>query len=219
MIIYKATNKINGKVYIGQTIQTLKARKSKHKSCVKNKKFTWHFYNSIRRYGWDNFKWQIIDTAKTINELNKKEEYWIKQYKATNERYGYNKFKGGNNMKMPQSVKNKISKANKGRVFTEEWIKNMSESRKGRVHSIGWRLEMSLRMQGRVFTEEHKKRMADAERGEKNHQAKLTEKDVIEIKTRIKNGETNPSIAKDFPVSHKMISLIRTGKSWRHVII
>ncbi|KSV78869.1 hypothetical protein N182_18690 [Sinorhizobium sp. GL2] len=51
--------------------------------------------------------------------------------------------------------------------------------------------------------------------GERNHAAKLSKKDVAAIKIRIARGETNISIAEDYPVGHAMISKIRTGRFWR----
>ncbi len=53
-------------------------------------------------------------------------------------------------------------------------------------------------------------------RGEKNGAAKLTEADVSIIRLRIAAGEKNTHIARDFGVSHDMISRIRLGKSWAH---
>ncbi len=52
--------------------------------------------------------------------------------------------------------------------------------------------------------------------GSANGNAKLSDEDVARIRHRIKSGETNTAIAKDFPVSHSMISKIRTGKFWQN---
>jgi len=53
--------------------------------------------------------------------------------------------------------------------------------------------------------------------GINNPMAQLTEEQVKNIKQRINNGETNSSIAQNFPVNHKLISKIRTGKRWGHI--
>lgn len=92
-VIYKATNKINEKMYIGQTIN-LKARKRRHL----NSKETYVFNKAIKKYGKNNFKWEIIDSAETKDELDKKEIYWInelKTYIACKNSRGYNMTKGG----------------------------------------------------------------------------------------------------------------------------
>ena len=69
MIIYKVTNKVNGKIYIGQTVRTLEQRKWQHLDAAKNGCKT-HFYNAIRKYGEDNFVFEIIDEASSLEELN-----------------------------------------------------------------------------------------------------------------------------------------------------
>ena len=94
-IIYKVTNKINGKVYIGQTIRTLAERiyyhyyRADHEPEVTKT----HFINAIRKYGKDNFLWEEIDFANSQSELNEKEKYWIQFYNSVE--YGYNIQAGG----------------------------------------------------------------------------------------------------------------------------
>jgi group I intron endonuclease len=91
MIIYKVENKINGKVYIGCTTGRLSKRKSQHHEDSKNKNNK--FYNAIKKYGWDNFKWSIIDKATDFVELQRKEIFWIKKYDSV--KSGYNITFGG----------------------------------------------------------------------------------------------------------------------------
>ena len=77
MLIYKITNKINGKVYIGQTIQCLKKRWSQHKSDSKKSNMTIH--KAMRKYGIENFTIEEIGGANNITELNYQE--WLLIYK------------------------------------------------------------------------------------------------------------------------------------------
>jgi group I intron endonuclease len=219
MIIYKATNLINGKVYIGQTIQTLKKRRWKHLSASRNKKFTWHFYKSIRKYGENNFKWEIIDRANNIDDLNKKEEYWIKYYNSIDEDYGYNKTYGGNNKRMLKSVKDKISKSNIGKIRTKEHCKNISKNKKGLKMSENQKKKISNTLKGRKFSKEHIRKKIMAQTGEKNPCAKLTKKDIVKIKTMINSNIPDPQIAKYFNCTYKNIWLIRHEKTWRHIKI
>ena len=95
MIIYKIQNKVNGKIYIGQTIRTLKQRMSQHLSPNKNKSIS-AIDGALKKYGIDNFEITIIDYAKSIDELNAKEIYWIGYYKSLSPN-GYNLELGGRN--------------------------------------------------------------------------------------------------------------------------
>ncbi len=89
--IYKVTNKINGKIYIGQT-NNFEKRKREHLS----DKRTNHqaFKRALNKYGFNGFTWEIIDKCKTKEEINNKEKYYINYYnsKVPN---GYNIANGG----------------------------------------------------------------------------------------------------------------------------
>ena len=88
MWIYKIINIQNNKVYIGQTIRPVEQRFQRHINDALNNILDTHFARAIRKYGKDSFKVEIIDTAQTQDELNQKEQYWIRQYDSVNK--GYN---------------------------------------------------------------------------------------------------------------------------------
>lgn len=96
MLIYKVTNIINNKVYIGQTVKTLSQRKSEHKHRFLYENSHNKFYNALKKYGWDNFTWEVIEESKdwTYEILDQKEKYYIQLYDSINN--GYNILKGGN---------------------------------------------------------------------------------------------------------------------------
>ena len=117
MVIYKVTNKINGKCYIGQTILTINKRKSGHIYKSLKKSDNCYFHKAIRKYGKDNFLWEIICECKTKKELNEKEIYYIKQQKSYVKENGYNLTHGGEDNPMNyQKYRDKISKANSGEL-------------------------------------------------------------------------------------------------------
>lgn len=87
--IYKITNKINGKAYIGQSVD-IKGRFISHK-CSKD---DLPLHQDIRKLGKDNFEWEILEECAEF-ELNDKEEYWIEHYDTFNN--GYNGNLGGCN--------------------------------------------------------------------------------------------------------------------------
>lgn len=84
--IYKISNSLNNKVYIGQTIQKLGTRFSRHKQTQEMR--CPHLSNAMDKYGKENFFIEQIDIANNKKELDEKELYWIKFYDAIED--GYN---------------------------------------------------------------------------------------------------------------------------------
>ena len=106
MFIYKISNNINNKVYIGQTIRPIEDRFQRHINDATNHILDTHFARAIRKYGKEHFYIEIIDTANDQEELNLKEQYWIRYYDSINN--GYNEtdalYKcGGNTYKSKSS--------------------------------------------------------------------------------------------------------------------
>lgn len=94
MDIYKITNLINGKIYIGKTEGTYIKRFETHKHNAKAGKES-YLYNAIRKYGEDNFVVDKIDEALTVEELDAKEIFWIQKLNSTDNNIGYNLTDGG----------------------------------------------------------------------------------------------------------------------------
>lgn len=95
MIIYKITNNINGKIYIGLTTCTLEYRWSRHITESKNIKNTKHLYKAMRKYGVEKFSVEVIDSTDDFKELGKLERYYISFYESQNPDKGYNLTAGG----------------------------------------------------------------------------------------------------------------------------
>lgn len=117
-VIYLITNKINNKKYVGQTIRSLRDRIRDYELGLGNE----YLNNSIGKYGWDNFEFQIIDTANSLEELNQKEIDYIKKYDSNNKEFGYNIERGGRNSVPTEETLEKMSKAHAGMKQTENWI-------------------------------------------------------------------------------------------------
>jgi group I intron endonuclease len=92
MLIYKVTNKLNGKIYIGKTKQTLSKRKIAHYERVKYNSPT-NFHNALRLYSKDDFIWEVLMECNDENELNQYEIHFIKKYDTY--KTGYNMTEGG----------------------------------------------------------------------------------------------------------------------------
>lgn len=150
MIIYKITNKINGKVYIGQTIYTLARRKANHIKCAKNG-VDRHLYNAMRKYGIENFEFEEIDRADNIDDLNYLETYYIIQYDSV--RKGYNMCYGGDSNVMFSDI---VYQKHLERVRSEEIRNKVSEGMKKKI------------AKGEFFTPEHRKHLSEAMKGNHN---------------------------------------------------
>lgn len=113
--IYKHTNKINGKVYIGQTKQALSQRWRKDGSKYKG---STKFYNAIQKYGWDNFDHSVICQCEEW-EVDILEKAFIDKYDSINN--GYNLDSGGHeNKQHAESTKKKISRTLSRTIICEE---------------------------------------------------------------------------------------------------
>jgi group I intron endonuclease len=108
-VIYKISNNINSKIYIGQTTQNPENRFKQH---IHRKKYL--IGQSIEKYGHENFNFEIIDFGNSKDDLDYKEIYWIKQLNSLSP-YGYNLDMGGAVGLLCEESKKKISDANKGK--------------------------------------------------------------------------------------------------------
>lgn len=109
-IVYCATNKINGKKYIGYTVKSLAERKQTHKYRANTKDTKYHtiFRLAIRKYGWENFEWDILSRVNTKEEAIVKEIELISKLNTFTPN-GYNISKGGNGGFISKEVNKKIS--------------------------------------------------------------------------------------------------------------
>jgi group I intron endonuclease len=212
-IIYKVTNKINNKIYIGQTVNKLIYRKKGHvKSTEKGS--TTYFHCAIRRYGIEMFSWKIIDKVNSKEELNNKEQYWIKKYKSNIKEFGYNLTSGGKqNGKYNDEVKQKISIKLTGKKASEEAKLNISKGLKGR--KITWKGKISKSNIGKHFADENTKikmSKGQLERYKNKPKEKASKKTKkLMSKSQKERFKANPIV---YSEERKLATSIRTKKMW-----
>jgi group I intron endonuclease len=175
MIIYKATNLINNKIYIGKTIRTLDDRRKAHIIESHNSKV--YFHDAIRKYGENSFSWEVLTEADSESKLNVLEKFYIACYRKMG--VLYNLTDGGDGLsgykhteeskkKIGEAAKKviktdetrkKLSIANKGKkpwcagktgIFSEEMLKKLSDIKKGKTHTAEAREKMSKARKGKI---------------------------------------------------------------------
>lgn len=161
-IIYEATNRINGKKYIGQTKNTLINRKYQHLKTARNGNYHYRskFYNAIKKHGENNFIWKGIDRGYSKDELNKKEIYYINELNTIEN--GYNIVKGGNGgdiwSEFSEKKKKEIIEKRKRTLSEPENAKKFSEAI-SKAMKGNEKLIKSLT--GRKLSEKHRRSISD----------------------------------------------------------
>lgn len=152
MIIYKAVNKKNGKIYIGKTVRNLKTRMSRHLHESKKDEKNTHFYNAIKKHGFESFEWSVVEKCINENHLNLAEQAYIELYKMQGFEL-YNMTKGGDGIlgcSRTIATRKKISEStigreapNKGKPHSEETKNKIREKAKLRKASDETKNKMS----------------------------------------------------------------------------
>ena len=105
-LVYKITNRINGKIYIGIT-NNFNRRMREHRNKAQSESSTKYYYHlscAIRKYGWENFVTEIIADNLERKEAEKLEKKYIKLYNSNNVNFGYNITEGGESATIQTSV-------------------------------------------------------------------------------------------------------------------
>ena len=171
--IYKITSP-SKKIYIGQSIEIYK-RWEKYKRWPESIKSQIKLYNSLKKYGWEQHVFEIIEEC-IESLLLERETHWKNFYKVLEVPSLCCRIdgKGGKNsketnikiglihkgLKYSQESKDKISKAKKGIIFSEEHKLKISKAHKGRKYSSDTILKMSKSHKGKIRTEEFKQNLS-----------------------------------------------------------
>lgn len=174
--IYRFTNKNNGKIYIGKT-NNVERRQIEHLSKSKTSN-NGHFYNAIRKYGFDCFEMDILIECENEDEAYLKETDYIKLYKSNEKDFGYNSTLGGEGLK----------------GISEDTRRKMSENAKLRIGEKNGFF-------GKKPSEEHKRKIGEAN-------SKITMEQVREMRTKFSNGCSRKSLQEQYGLSQPQVSRI-----------
>lgn len=161
--IYRITNVVNNKVYIGNS-RYLNRRWKQHKFHLNNNnhpnrhlQFAW---NKDKSYSFDYF---ILEYCE-IEKLLEREQYWIDKYKAFNDKLGYNLSQVAGSpmagLKHTEETKKKIGAASKGKKLSEAHILRIKEANTGRIFSDEHKKKMSESGKNKIISDEHKKKIS-----------------------------------------------------------
>lgn len=155
--VYKHTAP-NGKVYIGITHQEPKQRWSSGHGYSTNT----HFFRAIKKYGWKNFKHEILATGLTQQEAEEIERELIYKYKSHDDKFGYNKALGGH--ALSEKSRKKIGDTRKKRGYTSHTAgKHLSEETKRKIS-----IALTGNRNHTEWTEEQKESVRISKLGDKN---------------------------------------------------
>lgn len=155
MIIYKTTNLITGKIYIGKD--------SKNNPDYLGSGV--YLKSSIRKYGKENFKKEIICECNSKEDLNEKEKYWINLLNSKAPT-GYNLTDGGEGViNLNEEEKEKHRLATKEAMNRKEVKEKCRKNQLGKIRSEYTRMKIKKASTGRYHTKETKKKISNTESG------------------------------------------------------
>lgn len=215
--IYKITNISNNKFYIGSSINIDRREKEHLRNLKANKHTNLHLQYSWNKYKENNFTFETLENC-NIDDLITREQYYIDQFKPH-----YNICKiAGSTLGFKPTIE-QINKATLKRIGSKrsyETRKKMSEWQLGRKFSEESKSKMSQSAKTKSNMDSLINRMKDRDaKGSNNGRAILNENQVRLIKIDINNGVKSRDIITEYKINRSILYYIRSGKTWKHVII
>lgn len=209
--IYKIQNKINGLIYIGCTVSSLEKRLQEHLYRCFKTDYKSKLYNSIKKYGVDNFTIDLVDEC-DLSVIYETEKKYIKQFDSYNN--GLNSTYGGEGClgyRHSSEVRKKISEgtkngnSHKGKTYEELYGDRAEEEKQKRKNSVKLKWD-------NMDEKERNNRIKKTKDGVKNN-SKYSQEIINEIKNKIKNGEKLSDIKKEYNnVSNWFLYQIKNNK-------
>ena len=191
--IYGIVNKINGKVYVGQTGERFLRRFWHHQWKLRdNSHDNSYLQNAWNKYGEDNFEYVVLEVVEDSSLLDELEIKYIENYK--NKDLSYNMLLGGGGrrgFKMAESTKKLIAEKN-------------------RQHMLGTK-----------HSEETKRKMSKARSGKYvNRKTDILNQDIVRnIKLLLISGKTASEVSKELGIDYKLINNLISNNTWKTVIV
>ena len=191
--IYGIRNKINDKVYVGQTGERFLRRYWHHQWKLRdNSHDNMYLQNAWNKYGEDNFEYVVLESVEDSSLLDELEIKYIDYYKKNN--LSYNMLLGGG--------------GRRGFRMSENTKKLIAE--KNRQHMLGTK-----------HSEETKKKMSEARTGKRvNKNTDILNEDIVKnIKLLLIGGKSASEISKELEIDYKLINNLISNNTWKTVVV
>lgn len=209
--LYKITNLLDGKVYIGRSIKE-NERWRQHRYFGRNPEWTKQYLHyAMNKHGVENFVYEVIAMSTKQDDADDLEKLLIRQYDSRNREKGYNISPGGDaawNRGLPKEKQPMF-----GKKQSAYFKKKMSEIHSGKIvsHSEETRKKISMAGRGKPKSEEWKAKHS----GENHPSSKLTWNIVNDIRREYLSGASQSSLAIKYNVTKTTIHEIVKGKTWK----
>jgi len=223
--IYKFTNKLNNKIYIGSAVDLYK-RKHKHLYDLRhNAHHNKHLQRSWDKYGEENFIYEIIEYIDDENNLKIREQYWIDKLNVCDINIGYNILPiAGNSLgyKMSEEDKKKIGDSCRGEKnygtkltdaqvykIKELFIEGLSNKEIALLFEVNTNCIHRIKI-GETWKHIKVEGFIEGKKG-------LTDEQIIEIKKMIQDGIKTKDIVNLTGINKRRIYGIKNGTYWSHL--
>jgi group I intron endonuclease len=215
--IYKITNKENGLIYIGCTVNSLSHRFNQHLYRCFKTDYKSKLYNSMKKYGQDNFTIELLEEC-DLSIIYETEKKYIEQYDSYNN--GLNSTFGGEGclgythspeirQKISENTKN--GNSHKGKTYEELYGDKADEEREKRRLSVknGW---------DSMSEKEKKQRAVNIRTAVQTTNSKYGIELIKEIKNKINNGAKFKEIKKQYPqIKDWLYYNLKNNHRWKNI--
>lgn len=232
--IYLIRNKINNKIYIGQSVN-IKRRWLEHLRSGQPEKYPIKsqrdmnvpIHKSMQKYGIDNFDITVLEICEQ-EQLNDKEKYWIKILSSNDKNIGYNIGEGGQDnfaLKGENHSQAKLSQTEVDQIVDLLKNSNLSLAEINKKFPQVTKSTLSMINNGKTWKQDNLnyplRVLSPGKKGQKNSRAKLTDQEVMEIRMLQSQGVTQSKLPQKYKekVGKSSISNIYLGKTFQHLPI
>jgi group I intron endonuclease len=218
--VYTITHALSGKVYVGSSVE-IRRRWTAHASDLRRGSHRNRYLQAAwTKHGEAAFVFAVVEEVLDPSSLLAREQHWIDTLQPFGDR-GYNLTPTAGSMlgmRFTDEQRARVSAGLKGKPKSAEHRANIWANREVTAEMREQMAANGRLGRGRPKPADHREKIGAAQRGSANHAAKLTEDDVRAIRARLATGERGRHLAAEFGVVESVVSLIKSGRTWRHVL-